>query len=213
MGIGITVVAGLVPALRATRIPPVAALREGSAIAVHKQSRASLLFGGFATVLGVFLLCFGIFASGIDATQRLIGMGVGCLLLFVGVAVFSPRIARPLAAVLGWPAARFFGASGRLARENAMRNPARTATTAAALMIGVALIGFITVFASSAKSSLNAAVDDSFRADLIVDAGGFGGNGVSPDLAKAISKLPEVDKVASVRVVRSSAFTFCIFSP
>ena len=124
MGVGVTVLAGLVPAMRATRIPPVAALREGgSSLSPNKQSRTALLIGGLATLVGIVLLCFGIFASGIDAAGRLATMGIGCLLLFVGVAVFSPRIARPLASVLGWPAARFLGASGKLARETRCATP------------------------------------------------------------------------------------------
>src|SRR4051794_13859886 len=86
VGVGVTVLAGLVPALRATRIPPVAALREGgSSLSPTKQSRVALLIGIFATVLGIVLLCFGIFASGITAGSRLGTMGAGCLLLFVGV--------------------------------------------------------------------------------------------------------------------------------
>src|SRR5205085_6302229 len=98
----------------------------------------------------------------------LVSMGVGCLLMFVGVAVFSPRSARPLAAGLGWPAARFFGASGRLARENAMRNPSRTATTAAALMIGVALVTFVAVLAHGMKSAFGDALDKQVAANYVV---------------------------------------------
>src|SRR3954451_14190936 len=170
VGLGVTVVAGLVPALRATRIPPVAALREGVAPVAAKQSRTALLIGSFASLLGLVLLCFGIFASGITAGSRLATMGAGCLLLFVGVAVFSPRIARPLASVLGWPAARFLGASGKLARENAMRNPARTATTAAALMIGVALVTFVAVLGQGLKSSFSDSLDAQLAANYVVTA-------------------------------------------
>src|SRR3954447_2158612 len=171
VGVGVTVLAGLVPAMRATRIPPVAALREGgSSLAPTKQSRVALLIGIFATVLGLVLLCFGIFASGITAGSRLGTMGAGCLLLFVGVAVFSGRIARPLASFLGWPAARFLGASGKLARENAMRNPARTATTAAALMIGVALVTFVAVLGQGLKSSFSDSLDKQLAANYVVTA-------------------------------------------
>jgi putative ABC transport system permease protein len=205
VGVGVTVLAGLVPALRATRIPPVAALREGSALGAHKQSRVSLLFGGIATLLGVVLLCFGIFASGITAGQRLIGMGVGCLLLFVGVAVFSPRIARPLASALGWPAARFFGAPGRLARENAKRNPARTATTAAALMIGVALVTFVAVLAHGFKSSFSDSLDRQLSANYVVTAqDGF--TPFPPETAAALKAAPGVKAVTSIESDQVKAF-------
>jgi putative ABC transport system permease protein len=205
IGIGVTVLAGLVPALRATRIPPVAALREGSALSPPRQSRVSLALGGLATLLGVVLLCFGIFASGITASQRLIGMGAGCLLLFVGVAVFSPRIARPLAAGLGWPAARFLGAPGRLARENAMRNPARTATTAAALMIGVALVTFVAVLAHGLKSSFSDSLDRQLAANFVVTAqDGF--TPFPPETAVTLRATPGVKAVTTIESDQVKAF-------
>jgi putative ABC transport system permease protein len=205
VGVGITVAAGMVPALRATRIPPVAALREGSAIAPHKQSRASFLFGVITTLVGVVLLVFGIFASGITAGERLIGMGVGCLLLFIGVAVFSPRIARPLAAGLGWPAARFFGAPGRLARENAMRNPSRTATTAAALMIGVALVTFVAVLAHGMKSSFSDALDKQLRANYVVTSTD-GSTEFPPESAQTLRFAPGVKTVTTIQSDQIKAF-------
>src|SRR2546430_17682487 len=93
------------------------------------------------------------FVHGIATTPRLRSLGAGCLLLFVGIALLSSRIARPLAAVLGWPATRIGGAAGRLARENAMRNPSRTAATAAALMIGPALVTFVAVLGQGLRTS------------------------------------------------------------
>ena len=205
VGLGVTVVAGLVPALRATRIPPVAALREGIAPVAAKQSRASLLVGSLATLLGIVLLCFGIFASGITAGSRLASMGAGCLLLFVGVAVFSPRIARPLARGLGWPAARFFGAPGRLARENAMRNPARTATTAAALMIGVALVTFVAVLGQGLKSSFSDSLDKQLAANFVVTAqDGF--TPFPPETAEALATAPGVKAVTSIESAQVKAF-------
>jgi putative ABC transport system permease protein len=203
--VGITMVAGLVPALRATRIPPVAALREGSAISAPRQSRVALAFGGVATFLGVLLLCLGIFASGITASERLIAMGVGCLMMFIGVAVFSPRIARPLAAVLGWPSARFFGASGRLARENAMRNPARTATTAAALMIGVALVAFVAVLGHGLKSAFGDGLDQQLAANYVVTSQD-GNSPFPPESAQALSATPGVQAVTTVESDQVKAF-------
>jgi putative ABC transport system permease protein len=205
VGLGVTVVAGLVPAMRATRIPPVAALREGIAPVGAKQSRTSLLIGSLATLLGIVLLCFGIFASGITAGSRLGTMGAGCLLLFVGVAVFSPRIARPLARGLGWPAANFLGAPGRLARENAMRNPGRTATTAAALMIGVALVTFVAVLGQGLKSSFSDSLDKQLAANYVVTAqDGF--TPFPPETAQAAQSAPGVKAVTSIESDQVKAF-------
>jgi putative ABC transport system permease protein len=205
IGLGVTVLAGLVPAMRATRIPPVAALREGIAPVGAKQSRTSLLIGSLASLLGIVLLCFGIFASGITAGSRLGTMGAGCLLLFVGVAVFSPRIARPLARGLGWPAANFFGAPGRLARDNAMRNPGRTATTAAALMIGVALVTFVAVLGQGLKSSFSDSLDKQLAANYVVTAqDGF--TPFPPETVQAIQGAPGVKSVTSIESDQVKAF-------
>ena len=205
IGLGVTVVAGLVPAIRATRIPPVAALREGIPAVSAKQSRTSLLIGGMATLVGIVLLCFGIFASGVTAGGRLSTMGAGCLLLFVGVAVFSPRIARPLASVLGWPAARFFGAAGKLARDNAMRNPGRTATTAAALMIGVALVTFVAVLGQGLKSSFSDSLDRQLAANFVVTSqDGF--TPFPPETAAALSSASGVKAVTSIESDQVKAF-------
>ncbi len=205
VGVGVTVLAGLVPAMRATRIPPVAALREGSVAGTGKHSRVATLIGGMATILGIALLVYGIFASGITAGSRLAGMGVGCLLLFIGVAVFSPRIARPLASVLGWPAARFLGASGKLARENAMRNPGRTATTAAALMIGVALVTFVAVLAHGMKNSFSDSLDRQLAANYVVTSQ----DGFTPfpsETATALRDTPGVKSVTSIESAQVRAF-------
>jgi putative ABC transport system permease protein len=205
IGIGVTVLAGLVPAMRATRIPPVAALREGTTPPPARQSRTALLIGSVATLLGIALLCFGIFASGITAGSRLATMGIGCLLLFIGVAVFSPRIARPLASGLGWPAARFLGAPGRLARENAMRNPSRTATTAAALMIGVALVTFVAVLGQGMKSSFSDALDRQLAANYVVTAqDGF--TPFPPETAAALAATPGVRGVTTIESDQVKAF-------
>jgi putative ABC transport system permease protein len=156
-------------------------------------------------VLGIVLLSFGIFASGITASERLIGMGVGCLLLFVGVAVFSPRIARPLASALGWPAARFFGASGKLARQNAMRNPARTATTAAALMIGVALVTFVAVLAHGLKNTFSDSLDRQLAAGFVVTSqDGF--TPFPPESAAALKATAGVKSVTTIESDQMKAF-------
>jgi putative ABC transport system permease protein len=153
---------------------------------------------GFAiTALGVLTLFAGLFGD-----QGIQFVGLGALIVFIGVFVLGPAVARPLSDWIGWPAARLRGITGELARDNAMRNPKRTSATAAALMIGVALVGFITIFAASAKESINAQVDESFKADYVVSTGaGFGAafGGFSPQLVTDVSKLPQVGAASPLR--------------
>ena len=110
--------------------------------------------------------------------------------MFLGVALFSPQLVRPLAWVIGAPMQRWAGVSGRLARENATRNPARTAVTAAALMIGVALVAFVSIFAAGLRGSIDGAVDRAFAGDLSVVHKSFGST--PPALADAVGEVPGV---------------------
>ncbi len=129
-------------------------------------------------------------SRGCSADQGIQFVGLGAFIVFIGVFVLGPAVARPLSDWIGWPAARLRGITGALARDNAMRNPKRTSATAAALMIGVALVGFITIFAASAKESIDAQVDESFKADYVISTGsGFGAafGGFSPQLATDIA--------------------------
>ncbi len=194
-GLSATVVAGALPALRASRVPPLAALRE-SAVEPTAASRVRTVVGG-ALILG------GIIGTASAAVLGEAGLaGVGALLAFVGVVVFGPVAARPAAAVLGSPLTALRGITGHLARQNAMRNPRRTAATASALMVGVAVVALFTVIGASLKASVARGVDQSLRADLIVDTAGYGGGsgraGLSPDLAAGIARLPEVQLVTGL---------------
>ena len=118
----------------------------------------------------------------------------------LGVFVLGPVLARPVLRVLGMPARAVSGTAGHLAQENARRNPKRTSATAAALMIGVALVGFITILASSTTKAVVDQVDKSFRADYVVDSGQWAEGGFSPELADDLAALPEVDLVSPIRV-------------
>ncbi|MEQ1788579.1 MAG: FtsX-like permease family protein, partial [Acidimicrobiales bacterium] len=140
----------------------------------------------------------GLFGGG-DSALAAVALGVA--LVFLGVAVLGPILARPISRVLGSPLPRLKGMSGTLARENAMRNPKRTSATASALMIGVALVGFITILASSTKASIADSVDSAFAGDLVIDSGTYTGGGLSPSLAEELRTLPEVDAVAGLRNV------------
>ncbi len=197
-GILVTLGASLRPAIRATRVPPVAAVREGATLPPGRFARlrgvgALLMAGG-----GFAALAYGLFAEGLDTTAVLIWMGLGTLLVFLGVALFSSRLVRPLAHVLGWPATRMGGAAGSLARDNARRNPQRTASTAAALMIGLALVTLVATLASGIIVSFKSSVNDLFTGDYAITAQ----NNFSPipiDAAEAAAKAPGVIVVGNVR--------------
>jgi putative ABC transport system permease protein len=168
VGTGVTVVASLLPAVRATRVPPIAAVREGSVLTPSRLAR----FGPVAALVvvgaGLALVCVGSFVSALPTGPRLLLVGAGVLAVFVGIAMAAPSVTRPLARVLGWPAARIGGAAGGLARANAMRNPARTASTAAALMIGLALVTAVAVLAQGLKQSIVGAVEAEFRGNYVL---------------------------------------------
>jgi putative ABC transport system permease protein len=195
VGVTISLLAALVPAWKAGKVAPVAALRE---VAVDEEPRAvrRAVSGAAVLAFGAGLLLVGLFA---DVPHRMTYVGVGAAATFLGVAVAGPVIARPLCRVVGAPLAR--GATGRLARSNAMRNPKRTSASAAALMIGVALVALISVMAASTKSSIGAVVDSAMRADFVVSGGGQPGgqSGFSPSLARRLTALPQVASATGIR--------------
>jgi putative ABC transport system permease protein len=197
-GILVTLVASLRPATRATRVPPIAAVREGATLPPGRFARYRWMGAVLMTVAGFAALLYGLFASGLDTTQVLIWMGLGALLIFLGVALFSSRLVRPLAGVLGVPAAAFGGAAGSLARDNARRNPQRTASTAAALMIGLALVTLVATLAAGIVTSFRDAVNELFTGDYAITAQ----NNFSPipiDAAEAAGQAPGVTAIGNVR--------------
>src|SRR5581483_8559694 len=152
----------------------------------------------FVLAASAALLLVGAFATGASTTVRLLAIGVGVLASFVGVALLAPRLVPALASALGWPATRIGGVAGSLARENAMRNPARTASTAAALMIGLALVTTVGVLASGLKTTFERSVDKQFRGDYaLTSENGFTPTGIASE--KAIEKVPGVEVVSGVR--------------
>jgi putative ABC transport system permease protein len=168
VGIVVTIVAALFPALRATRVTPMAAIQESERAGVRRQGRVAIAVGIALGVVGFALLSYGLF-GGVESSGGAAGlMGGGAVLVLLGVSLFSPRLVRPLASVAGRPIEAVRGITGRLARENTMRKPGRTAVTAAALMIGLALVVFVTVFAAGISNSVSAAIDRNFQSDLIL---------------------------------------------
>lgn len=168
VGTLVTVFAGLFPAIRATRVPPIAAVREGAVLPKSWLARRRTRAAAAVAVLGLALLLLGMFREGISTVRVLVLLGAGVIVLFVGIALVSERLVQPLASVVGLPSERIGGAVGRLARENATRNPSRTAATAAALMIGLALITFVAVLAQGLTESVDTAIDAQVSADYVV---------------------------------------------
>ncbi len=167
IGVVTTVLAALLPALRATRVPPVAALREGAILPVSRFSRFTPLIGGGLLLLGILTIAVGFRSDG-TLQSRLSVIGFGALLVLIGVAMLGRLLIRPLARFVGWPLQKVFGNAARMGRENTMRDPGRTASTAAALMIGVGLVVFVAVFVDGFKNSFLDAIDRTVRADLVV---------------------------------------------
>ncbi len=148
----VTLFASVWPAVRATRISPISAVREGGVI-VKKPSRKTLVVGLVLSALSVAGLVNGTLGDDVSATVRVLGVALGVLGLFIGIALIAPRLIRPLARLVGLPGARLGGTAGRLAQQNAIRNLGRTASTAAALMIGLTLVSFVAVFGKALLAS------------------------------------------------------------
>ncbi len=204
VGVVVTVAAGLVPALRSSRVAPMAALRDVE-VDESSSSVGRLISGAVIAAVGLVVIVLG--TTGGQATTT----GIGGGLLLVGVVVLGPVVARPAASIIGLPAARTRGMSGVLARENAMRNPKRTASTAAALLVGVAVVTLFTVIGASLVASVNQSVDRSFAGDLVLTSGGFGGGGgrgFSPQLATQLNQVPQVEDAAGVSVGAVKVNTF-----
>jgi putative ABC transport system permease protein len=197
-GVVVTLLASLRPAVRATRVPPIAAVREGAELPPGRLARFRGLGAALMAALGFAALAYGLFRSGLGTEQILLWMGLGTLLVFLGVALFASRFVRPLAHVLGWPATRVGGVSGYLARDNARRNPQRTASTAAALMIGLTLVTLVATLSAGLISSFRGAVNDLFVGDYAITAqNNF--SPIPPDAADAASQAPGVTAVGNVR--------------
>lgn len=193
VGTVVTVGSAVLPALRASRIPPIAALRD---VALDRtgQTWHRLAVGGLLTALGVAAFAVGLAGAGIS------WVGPGALAVFVGVFVLGPLLTRPIAGPISMPLPAISGITGELARENALRNPKRTARTGGALMVGVALVVGITVIAASTKDWIRDVFDEQFTGDFVVSTDTFGYGGLSPQLAADLNELPEVEAATGIRI-------------
>src|SRR6266516_4483873 len=196
LGVVVAVLAGFVPALRATRVPPIAAVREGAVIQRKKRlgPAAGVVLFGIASALIAYATLGGHLGSG----KSLLALAGGALLGLLGVAGFAPVLVTALAGVVGIPARRLGGAAGRLATDNATRNPARTASTAAALMIGLALVTFVAVLGKGLHGSVDRALNKQVAADWVVTSQN-GWSSFPAAAGTAAAKAPGVILASSIR--------------
>jgi putative ABC transport system permease protein len=195
-GLAVTLAAAMVPAVRASRMSPVAALSQGSADA-RRPGRRGLIAGLVLLAVAVAGLGLGLLGDPGSSGARIQLAAVGVLALFVGLATLAPRFVGPLARLIGWPLRRLGGTAGDLAVENVRRNPTRSAATAAALMVGVGVAAFMSIFATSIGTADAKTVERSIRADLVVRP--YGNQDV---LAPAVAGIARrVDGVAAASPV------------
>jgi putative ABC transport system permease protein len=194
VGVLVTIAASLAPARRATRVTPLEALREPGGSG--RPSRRRTLVGLVLLVLAALSIVWGMLATG-SYSSAFVFLGPGMVLLFLGVALLSSRLIGPLSALVGWPLERFGGVPGELACENTQRNKSRTATTSAALMIGLALVVFVATFGSALNKSLEEALGRQFAADLLLsNSDGF--TRIPLETADAVRNLEGVAAVSPV---------------
>lgn len=193
VGTVVTVASAVLPAVRAGRIPPAAGLRDDTVVQETSLRRRALV-GATVTLVGIVVLAVGLFAS-----AGILAVGIGAGLTFIGVAMLAPFVVEPMVAVLGRPLPAVAGITGTLGRENAARNPRRTAATASALMVGIALVAAIATLGQSAQTSFNGLFNRSVTADYVLTATGFGT--VSPAAESLVAKVPGVTAVSPIRQV------------
>jgi putative ABC transport system permease protein len=196
VGVVVTLISAIGPARRAARITPMAALRESSP--QHGTfSRRRLLTGAAVTIVGAAILGIGLFGGPDNAVTY---VGAGAAAIFFGVAALSPLFAGPLASAIGAPIQTILNVPGKLARQNSLRNPKRTASTAAALMIGLALVSMVSIFGASVKESSSKILDENLKADFILTTSSSGGlAGFSPEVAEGVAEQDAIGAVASLR--------------
>jgi putative ABC transport system permease protein len=194
VGTVVTVASAILPAARAGRIPPAAGLREDAVIQETSLRRRAIV-GGAVLAVGVIVLAAGLFAH-----AGILAVGVGAAVTFIGVAMLAPFVVGPLVQVLGRPLPAIAGVSGELGMENAARNPRRTAATASALMVGLALVAAIATLGQSATASFNSLFNKSIKATYVLSPTGLGT--ISPAAEPTVRAVPGVTAVSPVRTVQ-----------
>ncbi|MFI0448432.1 ABC transporter permease [Actinomadura sp. 6N118] len=191
VGMVVTLLSALGPALRAAKVPPLAALRE---VATERPgpSDSRIIIGSVLAAVAVGGVVWG------ALTESMAMAGAGAVMCLIVMVVLGPVVARPAATVAGAPAARWRGVPGVLARDNATRSPRRTAGAATALMVGVGVVTLMTVFAGSLRASVEDGVAGSFHGALVVNAGSNDQGGFSPRVADEVARLPQVENAAGL---------------
>jgi putative ABC transport system permease protein len=194
-GLVVTVVAALGPALRATRVAPIEALREGTAPPRRTFGRRLAPYlAAVLVVLGAVLVATG--------TGEMATAAGGALLLVLGISLLSPALVRPTAGIVSAPFTRLTTLVGRLARENAVRNPGRTAVTAAAMMVGLALVVFVTVFANGLRERAAGILEQTFAGDYVVQhEDGF--STIPAGVTDAVAGVPGVRSVSPMKAAEA----------
>jgi putative ABC transport system permease protein len=198
LGTVITLLASVIPALRATRVPPIAAVREGSTLPPSRFAEHSRKTAVVVIAASLAAICVGIFAGGLGTLAVVLLLAIGILALFVGVALAAPHMVKPLTGLVGLPARRSGGVAGELANANSVRHPGRTASTAAALMIGLTLVTVVAVLGAGLRSTVESAVTDQVDAPYIVD--GIDGAPFEAAEGDALARVPGVNTASHVRI-------------
>jgi putative ABC transport system permease protein len=198
VGVLATVVSGFVPARRATRVQPVEAMRDAEPHAPARLRRRRIIVALLVEAAGVALLLYGLLGDPGTASATASVLGFGTLLMIFGLALLAPTLVRPLSSGIGKPLERILGISGRLGRENSTRQPQRTAVTASALMIGVALVVLVTIFAAGLRATIDQGIDEQIKAAGIITHD----DGFSPLPAGLTDRLEQVDGVTAVSPIR-----------
>lgn len=194
VGMIVTVVSAFLPALRAGRVPPLAAMR-ATALETAGPGRARTLWGLGFVAAGVAVV--GAVIAGASNSW----LGLGILGVFAGTIVLGPIIARPVALFLGRPAEATRGVTGAMARQNAARNPKRTSRTASPVLIGVALVTAVSALAASIKGQINDIFTDQFKGDYAISTTAQGFGGLSPSLAFDIDKIDGVRSATGIGTI------------
>jgi putative ABC transport system permease protein len=197
VGIGVTVVSALLPARRASRVAPIAALREDLVAPPRKALTRRAIVGSAVTAFGLLVLFFGLSVSLDTGPPEIVYVGLGAAVTFIGVSILSPLIAQPVARVIGWPFTKLYRVPGKLAQENAIRSPRRTSATAAALMIGVTLVTLASVMAASIRGTIDDIIGSGIEADVIISTSDFNPTAsFTPELAARTAEDESVDEVS-----------------
>ncbi len=197
VGVGVTLISSMIPAFRATRVPPIAALSESILQTGRTRLWIRALVAGVLAIAGIALIAW-VLVDDIEGGAGAARIGAGAVAIVISISIFSPRLIQPLVRAIGSPVRAIGGLNGRLATENALRNPSRTAVTSAALMIGIALVAFVSIFASGLNSSVTDVIDQNLEGEIVLQGPG----GFVPISPGAVREAAEVDGVEAASGIR-----------